>query len=323
MRKQKILVTGAAGFIGGHLCERLIGEGYRVVGLDNLSVGTLENVRPEVDFHAVDIRRKNISWFFRDVDAVFHLAAKNCLPDCLASPHEMCDININGTVNVLESSKLHGVKKFVYADSSAVYEDLDDFPSRVEKVAPRGAYAISKHSGAMFAKMYETFFGINVTILRYFNVYGPAQDYRRVTSPVVGAFIMKMLSGENPTIYGDGNKRRDFVHVDDVNDFHLLILKDSRSDGRVFNIGSGLNYSIREIYDLVVDLLGLDMPPKPVYQEELSREAEVTLADISETLELGWKPKTEITDGIRDSVEYLRHVMDKDRNLLAEDFGAI
>lgn len=323
MKKQKILVTGAAGFIGGNLCERLIEEGYKVIGIDNLSAGTLENVRPEVDFHAVDIRRKNISWFFREADAVFHLAAKNCLPDCLANPHETSDINVNGTVNVLEAAKAHGVKKFIYADSSAVYEDLNDFPSQIYTVAPRGAYAISKHSGAMFARMYETFFDLNVTILRYFNVYGPAQDYRRVIPPVVSAFIMKMLSGESPTIYGDGSKRRDFVHVDDVNDFHLLTLRDERTDGGVFNIGSGINYSVNEIYDLVVDVLGLEPPPEPVYKEELPGEAKITLAEISETQELGWEPKTKIEDGIRGSVQYLRRVMERDSGLLEEDSGAL
>lgn len=141
MKNQRILVTGAAGFIGGNLCSRLLEEGYKVVGVDNLSAGTLENVPPQVDFHTVDIRRKNISRFFRDTSAVFHLAAKNCLPDCLNDPYETSDINVSGTVQILEAVKRHKVKKFIYADSSAVYEDMSDFPSKVDTVAPRGAYA--------------------------------------------------------------------------------------------------------------------------------------------------------------------------------------
>ncbi len=318
MKKQRILVTGAAGFIGGNLCSRLLEEGYNVVGLDNLSAGTLENVPSRVDFHTVDIRRKNISRFFRDTDAVFHLAAKNCLPDCLSDPHETSDINVSGTVQILEAARRHKVKKFIYADSSAVYEGVSDFPSRVDNVAPRGAYAISKHSGAMFAGMYADFFGFNVTTLRYFNVYGPAQDYRRVIPPVISAFIMKMLSGERPTIYGDGSKRRDFVHVDDVNDFHLLTLTDRRTDGQVYNLGSGSNYSVSEIYDVVADVLGAEPRLEPVHKRELPGDTDVTLADISRTLELGWKPKTDITDGIKGSVAYLSHVMERDKKVRME-----
>ena len=310
--KPRVMVTGAAGFIGGNLCRRLLEEGYDVVGIDNLSAGTLANLPAGIDFYEEDIRDKSIFPLFKKAEAVFHLAAKNCLWDCLTNPPETGDINVRGTINVLEASKNAAVRKFIYADSSAVYEGVYEFPSKVHKVNPLGAYAVSKHSGALFAKMYKNMFGLNVTRLRYFNVYGPAQDYRRVIPPVISGFILKTLNGERPLIYGTGEKRRDFVYVDDVNDFHLLALKDARTDGRVFNLGTGINYSVNEIFNLVAK--ALNVKRKPIYLEDLPGEAYATLADVSRERQLGWRPRTDIKTGINYSIAYLKKEMETGRD---------
>lgn len=301
---KRILVTGAAGFVGSNLAKHFLDAGYSVVGIDNLSAGTVENVDARVDFQGKDIRDADIYPFFDETDAVFHLAAKSCLTDCLAQPLEAASVNVLGTLNVLEAAKRAKVPKFVYADTSAEYEGIDEFPTPEARVRPIGVYAASKHGGAAFCDSYRELYGMNLTIVRYFNVYGPAQDWRRVVPPVMSAFIIRMLSGERPVIYGNGKKRRDFIYVDDVNALHRLILEDKRSAGKVLNVGSGTNFSVNEIYELIEGLLKTGL--KPIYKPDLPGEALVTLADISNARQLGWEPRVDIEEGLRRSISYIK-----------------
>jgi UDP-glucose 4-epimerase len=302
--QKRIVVTGVAGFIGSNLAKRLIDRGNSVVGIDNLSAGTLENVDPRVEFHNIDIRDAEVYPLLRKVDAVFHLAAKNSLTDCLAHPLEAASVNTLGTLNLLEAARQAKVGKFTYADTSAEYEGISEFPTKEDKIRPIGVYAVSKHGGAAFCESYRELYGMKLTIVRYFNVYGPAQDWRRVVPPVMSAFIIRMLRGERPIIYGSGEKRRDFIYVDDVNDFHLILLEDPRSNGRVFNVGSGVNFSINQVYQLVEDLLRTGL--EPVYKPDPPGEAQVTLADTTAGRELGWEPKVDIHEGLRRSVQYIQ-----------------
>lgn len=301
---KRILVTGVAGFVGSNLAKHLLDSGYSVVGIDNLSAGTLANVDERVEFHQVDIRNPEIYPLFRRVHAVFHLAAKSSLTDCLAKPLEAAEVNTVGTLNVLEAARQAKVPKVVYADTSAEYEGIDEFPTREDKVRPIGVYAASKHGGSAFCESYRELYGMDLTVVRYFNVYGPAQDWRRVVPPVMSAFIIRMLRGAPPIIYGTGEKRRDFIYVDDVNDLHLLLLDNPRSNGRVFNVGSGVNYSINSIYRMVEEILQTGL--KPIYKSDLPGEAQVTLADIAAARELGWEPKVDIREGLRRSIQYIR-----------------
>ncbi|MEW6607759.1 MAG: NAD-dependent epimerase/dehydratase family protein [bacterium] len=300
----KVLITGVAGFIGSNLSKMLLNKGFDIIGIDNLSSGTLENIPSGVDFHQLDIRAKDIYPLFKEVDTVFHLAAKNCLLDCFNNPLETSDINVTGTVNVLEAAKQAKVRKFIYADTSAEYEGILDFPSKVDTVCPIGTYAISKSAGLSFCKNYQKFWDMNITILRYFNVYGPVQDWRRVIPPVMSSFIIKLLKGENPIIYGTGEKRRDFIYVDDVNEFHILSMQNPATDGNIYNVGSGVNHSVNEVFEIIEGILKTGL--KPIYKDDLPGEAEVTLADISESIKLGWKPEIEIEEGIKRSIEYIR-----------------
>jgi UDP-glucose 4-epimerase len=302
--KEKILVTGVAGFIGSNLAERLLSEDYRVIGIDNLAYGLRENVPKGVDFHCGDIREKKIFPLFKDVDTVFHLAAKNCIADCQRDPVETAEINVSGTVNVFEAARRAGVRKIVYAESSAIYEGSSIYPTPEREEKPESFYAVSKLASMYFAKAYERFYPLKFTGLRYFCVYGPVQDYRRTIPPVMSAFIIKILKGQRPVIYGTGEKRRDFVYVDDVNDFHLICIRDKHTDGRVLNIGSGINYSVHEILDKISKMLGV--VPDPIYKDDLPGEAQVTLADITQARGLGWEPQTPLEAGLKRAIEYIR-----------------
>ena len=298
----RILITGVAGFIGSNLAARLSAEGATVVGIDNLSAGVKENVPPSVLFHDEDICSRAMYPLFEGVDAVVHLAAKNCLADCLQDPVETAEINVAGTANVLEAARRAGVRKFVYADTSAEYEGVFEFPSQVDRVAPLSVYARSKRAGAMFCEAYRQFFGLRLTVVRYFNVYGPAQDWRRSIPPLMSAFAIKMLSGERPIIYGSGEKRRDFIYIDDVTEFNLLALNDP--DGNVYNVGSGVNHSVNEIFREVEAVLETGL--RPIYTDDLPGEAEITLAEISKERQLGWAPRVGLREGIERSIAYVR-----------------
>jgi UDP-glucose 4-epimerase len=303
----KIVITGVAGFIGANLARILIEAGHEVLGIDNLSYGVKEHVPGGVQFHLADIRDSEIARLFGGTDVVFHLAAKNCIGDCQKDPVETADINVTGTVNVFEAARKARVRKVIYAESSALYEGSSLLPTPESAVQPESFYAVSKLAGMHFAEAYKRYYGMTFTALRYFCVYGPVQDYRRTIPPVMSAFIIKLLKGERPVIYGTGEKRRDFVYVDDVNDFHLLCLRDSRTENETYNLGSGENHSVLEIYEIVSRLLGVRIEPE--FKPDLPGEAQMTLADISKASALGWKPKTDLETGLIHAVDYIKSEM--------------
>ncbi|MCJ7563474.1 MAG: NAD-dependent epimerase/dehydratase family protein [Candidatus Aminicenantes bacterium] len=317
--EKKILITGVAGFIGSNLALYLAHGGrseesrehFEVIGIDNLSYGLRDNVPPQVNFHELDIRSEEIFDLFHGVDTVFHLAAKNCISDCQLDPVETADVNVTGTVNVFEAARRAKIRKIVYAESSALYEGSRLFPTPEEENKPESFYAVSKLSSRSFAQAYRRYYGMTFTALRYFCVYGPVQDYRRTIPPVMSAFIIKLLKGEPPIIYGTGTKRRDFVYVDDVTEFHLKCLIDPRTDNKTFNLGSGTNHSVLEIYEIISALLGKRI--EPLLRPDLPGEAEATLADISEARKLGWAPKTDLKSGLLKAIEYIKGEMEKGR----------
>lgn len=304
MKDQRVVVTGVAGFIGSNLADRLIAEGFRVVGIDNLAYGVIEQVPSGVEFHEMDIRDTAIEPAIRGASALFHLAAKNCIADCEADPVETVDINVKGSVNVFEAARRAGVPRVIYAESSALYEGSTVFPTPESELAPRSAYALSKLSARVFAERYSAQHSLRMTALRYFCVYGPRQDYRRTIPPVMSAFILHLLRGTRPTIYGDGSKRRDFVYVDDVNDFHLRCLVDDRTVGQVFNLGSGTSHSVVDILARVQGILGTTVSAE--HRPDLPGEALQTVADIAAARGIGWEPRTSLDVGLRLSVDYIR-----------------
>ena len=304
--KTRVLITGVAGFIGSNLAKRLISDGnYDVIGIDNLSHGVIDQIPKGVKFHKMDIRNKEIFMLFRNIDYVFHFAAKNCISDCQLDPVETIDINVNGTMNVFEASKLGNVKKVIYAESSAMYEGSTIYPTPEYDVKPESFYALSKMCAMHLSEGYSKFSKLKFTALRYFCVYGPGQDYRRSIPPLFSSFILNLLYKKTPTIYGTGEKRRDFIHVDDINDFHIQCMTDDRTTGKVFNLGSGINYSVNEIYSIITDLIGIYTTPK--YEKDLPGEAFQNLADITEASNLGWSPKIGLKEGLKTSVEFIKN----------------
>ncbi len=310
--KIKVLITGVAGFIGSNLADRLIAEGkYDIIGIDNLSYGVKEQIPDGVKFYKLDIRDRDIYPVFNNVEYVFHFAAKNCINDCQLDPVETSDINVTGTVNVFEACKINNIKKIIYAESSALYEGCEVLPTPEKDVKPQSFYSVSKFATMYFAEAYAKFYDLKSTALRYFCVYGPRQDYRRTIPPVFSSFIIKLLKGKQPTIFGTGEKRRDFVYVDDVNDFHIKCIEDDRTTGKVFNLGSGRNYSINAIYKIISELLKNDS--KPIYKPDQPGEAFANLADITEAKKLGWQPKTELSAGLKASIEFIKKELEEGR----------
>jgi nucleoside-diphosphate-sugar epimerase len=302
---KNILITGVAGFIGSNLADRLLQEGgYRVVGIDNLTAGRIEQVPQGVEFYKMDIRSEEIYPLFNGVDSVFHLAAKNCISDCQKDPVETSDINVTGTVKVFEAARRACVRKVIYAESSALYEGSSLLPTPESEEKPESFYASSKLASRIFAESFRRYSDLKFTALRYFCVYGPKQDYRRTIPPVMSAFIIHLLQGKRPTIYGSGEKRRDFIYVDDVNDFHLLALTDPKTDDKVFNLGSGVNYSVQEIFHQVASLLKSDL--SPICQPDLPGEAQLTLACVDEAKKIGWEPRTSLEEGLLKSIQYIK-----------------
>lgn len=299
----RIVVTGVAGFIGSHLADRLLAESHQVVGVDDLSQGVLEQVPDGVEFHRADIRSTAIAALCEGAAAVFHLAAKNCIADCQRDPVTTMAVNVTGTASVLEAAARAGVPRVVYAESSALYEGTTRFPTPEDEIAPESVYAASKAAGREVARAYARWRGLRLTALRYFCVYGPRQDHRRTVAPLMTAIIRSLLAGRQPTIYGTGEKRRDFVYVDDVNDFHMRCLTDTRTQGGTYNVGSGVNYSVREIFDEIRTLLGSDL--EPAYAPDLPGEAVRTCADIQRARSLGWRPTVSLREGLRRSIEHV------------------
>ncbi len=292
----RILVTGAGGFIGSNLSRRLVSDGHDVIGLDNFSHGIPENVPKEVRIEKADIRSRDIAALFSGVDAVFHLAAKNEIRSCQEDPVGTMEMNVVGTANIFDVSRKAGVKKVVYAQSSV----LEEGEARL-----KGFYAISKKADELLAAGFEDI-GLTTVGLRYFNVYGPGQDYRRSSPPIMSRFISTLVQGKTPILFeGDDVNKRDFIHIDDLNDFHMLCINDGRVDHRMFRLGSGKNYSMKEVLDMVQKVLGTNAVPE--LRPRIPGDPTVqTLADISDAATLGWKPEVGLEEGIQSMVPYIK-----------------
>ena len=265
--KMKYLVTGGAGFIGSHIVEQLVQDGQDVVIIDDLSSGELKNLAPIIDkikFVKGDIRDfKVINSAMKGIDYVSHQAAKRAVPDSIIHPEEFNDVNINGTFNVLKAAHECNVKRVVFASSSSVYGDSDEFPLNESLLPePKSPYAITKLIGEHYVRYFYENYGLETVSLRYFNVFGPRQDSKSIYSNVVPIFIDKISNDNNPIIYGDGTQRRDCVYVKDIVKANLLAFKAKKLTGKSINICSGSSISILELVDMINNLLGKDIKPQ-------------------------------------------------------------
>lgn len=290
---EKVIVTGGAGFIGSHIVDALVSSGYEVHIIDNLSSGKEENVNSKATFHNVDIRDyEKLLPIFKDVKYVFHEAAYPQVQYSIENPIETHDINVNGMLNILEAGRVSGVKRLIFASSSAIYGNQDTLPIE-ESMEPKplSPYGAHKYIGEVYCKLWSEIYNIETVALRYFNVYGPRQSFEGAYASVIAKFLNLRKLGKPLTITGDGNQTRDFVNVKDVASANILAMKgDKVGKGEVINIGGTNKYSVNQIAELIGGPIEY-IPPRI--------EPKDTQADISKAKELlNWKPQVSLEEGI-------------------------
>lgn len=305
MSNQKALVTGGAGFIGSHLVERLLKDGYEVTVLDNFESGKLENLdnvkdNPNLTIHRADVANfPEIKKFFKGVMWVFHLAALADIVPSIQKPLIYHRANVDGTISVLEAARLSGVKRFVYAASSSCYGIPDVFPTpETAPARPMYPYALTKYLSEQYVLHWGRVYKLPCVSLRLFNVYGPRARTSGAYGAVFGVFLSQKLAGKPFTVVGDGRQTRDFVFVSDIASAFVRAAE-SEIKNVVLNVGSGNTYSVNHL----VNLLGgdvINIPKRP-------GEPDSTFADIRKIKKiLGWQPTVTFEDGVQIMLQNIR-----------------
>lgn len=305
-----VLVTGGAGFIGSHLVDRLLEEGFRVRVIDNFFSGDQKNLAHHKDNKLFELVKGDIRDFHlvkkavNGVDFVFHQAALVSVPRSCEDPVLSNEINVLGTLNLLSACVGEDVKRFIFASSCAVYGDSDVLPITEDfPVRPLSPYAIDKCACEDYARIFSETYDLETVGLRYFNVYGPRQKVGAY-SGVISVFINYFLDGKSPTVFGDGNQSRDFVHVKDVVNANLLALIKQGVSGEVFNISSGKAYSINSIAKIIQKITCKESV-ELIYAEPRQGDIQHSYANIEKAQNmLGYKPSVKFEEGLREVVEW-------------------
>ncbi|MGH2674694.1 MAG: NAD-dependent epimerase/dehydratase family protein [Actinomycetota bacterium] len=311
-----VLITGAAGFVGSHLCDRLLAEGRRVVAIDDLSSGKIANLAEArsygklFSFEHLDVRAEGLSALFErhHPEAVMHLAAQPSVTVSSQDPLFDADVNVLGTINVLQCAVRTEVRKIVFAASGGtIYGEPRRLPVKETGAAggrPLSPYGMSKKTAGEYLALYQRFKAIDHTALALGNVYGPRQDPHGEAG-VIAIFAGRMLAGEECTINGDGNQTRDYVFVSDTVDAFSRAL--DRGSGRLINVGTGLETSVNLLYRMLAEIMGVERDPDfgPLPTGEVRRIAlDISLAES----ELGWRPWTHLEDGLGETVAFMKGV---------------
>ncbi|HAE36462.1 MAG: hypothetical protein UR85_C0005G0030 [Candidatus Nomurabacteria bacterium GW2011_GWF2_35_66] len=298
MNKYKIIVTGGAGFIGSHIVDALVEEGHEVHIVDDMSAGKEENINPKATMHKLDIRDgEALLPIFAGATYVFHEAAIPQVQYSIEHPVETNDINVNGTLNVLEACRLNKVKRVVFASSCSVYGDQERLPI-VEDMVPHpiSPYALHKYIGEGHMKLYSEIYELETVCLRYFNVYGPRQSVDGSYPLVIARFLDLKKNGQKLIIVGTGENTRDYVNVADVARANILAMKGEKvGKGEVINIGTGYQASVNRIAELVggeVEHIAPRLEPKSL-QASISKAKEL----------LGWEPSISLEEGIGELIK--------------------
>ncbi len=292
----KALVTGGAGFIGSHLVDELTKQGYEVIVLDDESADSEQFYKnPKARYAKVDISNYQLSnTFYAGVDYVFHLAAESKIGPAIENPIRATQKNVVGTCTVLQCARQWGVKKVIYSSTSAAYGDNPTPNIESQPDDCLNPYSVTKVAGEKLCQMYTDLFDLKTVTFRYFNVYGDRAPKKGQYAPVIGIFQRQKAAGEPLTIVGDGEQRRDFIHVSDVVNANILAATKDIDDecyGTVYNVGSGKNYSVNQIADWI-STNQTNIPPR-------DGEARVTLANVERMrLTFGWEPKVELSEWI-------------------------
>lgn len=307
----KAIVTGGAGFIGSHVVDGALEEGYDIIVIDNFSYGKEENIAHLKNNKKVRIYRKDIcedlNDLFKGVDVVFHLAALPRVQYSIDHPEIAHKTNVEGTANLLEMSRKNKVKRFVFMSSSSVYGDQEKMPYTEDmKPNPMSPYALHKLVGEEYCDLYYRLYGLETVSMRGFNIFGPRQDPSGGYACLVPRFVHLINKDIRPTIYGDGEQTRDFIYVKDVADALMLAAKteNKKAFGQVFNIGSGKRFSVNQVTKMIMEAAKKNMEPihgPPVV------EPRNTLADIKKAKELlGWQPKYDFDKGMKETFKFFK-----------------
>ena len=304
----KFIVTGGAGFIGSNIVGELVKRGHRVKVIDNLSTGhrsNLQDVVSKIQFVKGDIR--NLALLekeFLGFDYILHQAALRSVTKSLLKPKDYNNVNINGTLAVLQAAVKNKVKRLVFASSSSIYGEIDKFPAK-ETFLPQliAPYPLSKLAGEYYCRIFSKHYKIGTVCLRYFNVFGPKQSAKDEYALVIPKFITFFLHGEKPTVYGDGRQSRDFTYIDNVVEANISAATKGKIAHEIFNVASGKDYTILELIKELNNILGVNI--KPTFLPKRPGDAPRTLADISKiSKQLNFKPKINFIEGLKRTVEW-------------------
>jgi UDP-glucose 4-epimerase len=301
----RVLVSGGAGFIGSHLVDRLLGDGFEVVVLDNLYGGRVENVKQHIGeggfrFVRGDVRDSGlVKELVRGVDAVFHLAALVSVPESFEDPVLTNDVNVGGTLNLLRACVGSDVRRFVYASSCAVYGNAESLPTKENgRLRPISPYAVSKLAAESYVRVFYEVFGLETVCLRYFNVFGPRQVHSQY-SGVMTQFLKNLKENRSLVIFGDGEQTRDFVHVKDVVEANLLALKRDGIAGETFNIATGVPTTITQLARILIEVTRKNV--KLEHSEPRKGDIKHSYADISEAKKkLQFIPNVSLREGLEE-----------------------
>ena len=307
----KYLVTGVAGFIGRSLAAALLGQGETVRGIDNFITGKRANLAglEAMEFIVGDLAdRDACARACAGVEVIFHEAALASVPRSVADPVATNRNCVDATLNLLVEARAAGVRRVVYAGSSSAYGDTPTLPKHEEMLPnPISPYAVAKLAGEQYMRAFTRVYALETVVLRYFNVFGPYQDPSSHYSGVLAIFCRKMLAGEQPTIYGDGEQSRDFTYIDNVVEANLLAAEApaEKVSGQVMNAATGSRITLNEVFALLCELTG--HRGKPAYAEPRAGDIRDSLADIRLAGELmGYQPKVDFREGLRRTVEWYR-----------------
>ncbi len=310
------LVTGGGGFIGSHIARALVRQHQQVRIFDNGMGGSparVSDVQADIEWIAGDVRDSAaLQRALRGVEVVFHQAAMASVPRSIAEPDVAHAINMTGTLNVLEAARAAGVRRVVYASSSAVYGLASGSPtSESMPVDPLSPYAVQKLAGEHYCRVWQRLHGLETVALRYFNVYGPMQDPQSDYAAVIPKFVTTVLNGGTPTIFGDGEQSRDFIYIDDVVGANLRAAQRPEGDGHVFNVGTGARSTINQLVAELTRIIGREV--HPIYKDSRPGDVRESVADISQLREaLGYQPTVTFADGLdRTVAAYGAHTADR------------
>jgi len=304
------LVTGGAGFIGGHLVEGLLAADWLVRVIDDLSTGSEKNlaqVMDRIEFTRGDIRdAAALERVMDGVEVVFHQAAMASVPRSVAMPVLTNSINIDGTLLVLETARQSGARRVVYAASSSAYGDTEVLP-KIETLpaTPLSPYALQKYTGEVYCRLYRELYGLETVSLRYFNIFGPRQDPNSDYAAVIPCFVTAALEGRRPVIYGDGEQTRDFTYVENAVQANLLAADAERASGSVINIAAGKRTSLNGLWQGIREIVGTDLEA----QHAAPREGDVrdSLADLTRASDLlGYAPGIDLDVGLDRTIASFR-----------------